>query len=164
MAKVRIDACDVAAAVCLGRVLNDRDCVARECRQTVLRDDRGSWRVLAIDTTYDAANLGGMIRSASAFGVDALLLSDDSCDAWYRRSVRVSMGHIFRVPVVRCVDLAATLRELQESAGLRCVHLYRPGRQPDCAQVSRLLVVSAADCAVGLALTFACAQELRCGD
>eukprot|EP01046_Picozoa_sp_COSAG06_P092933 COSAG06_NODE_39139_length_415_cov_195.212025_1_plen_56_part_10 len=56
-----------------------------------MRDDCESWRVLAIDTTYDAANLGGMIRSASAFGIDALLLSDDSCDAWYRRSVRVSM-------------------------------------------------------------------------
>lgn len=75
---------------------------ANEYRQNVLRDDRDSWRVLAIDTTYDTANLGGMIRSASAFGVDALLLSDDSCDAWYRRSVRVSMGHIFRVPGALC--------------------------------------------------------------
>lgn len=109
----------------------------------MLRDDRAWWRVLAIDTTYDAANLGGMIRSASAFGVDALLLSDDSCDAWYRRSVRVSMGHIFRVPVVRCTDLAATLRELQETAGLRCVHIYQTCGQPGFARVSRLLAVPA---------------------
>ena len=96
--------------------------VPEKRRKNVLRDDCASWRVLAIDTTYDAANLGGMIRSASAFGVDALLLSDDSCDAWYRRSVRVSMGHIFRVPVVRCPDLAGTLRELQDS-GLRYARL-----------------------------------------
>ncbi len=123
MAEVSIDASEIGLAAhpdsdWLFSVRNWWWC-ACDSRQNVLRDDRASWRVLAIDTTYDAANLGGMIRSASAFGVDALLLSDDSCDAWYRRSVRVSMGHIFRVPVVRCVDLAATLRELQDSAGLR---------------------------------------------
>ena len=58
-------------------------------------------RLLAIDRTGDAANLGGMVRSASAFGADAVLLSHDSCDPWYRRAVRVSMGHVCRVPVVR---------------------------------------------------------------
>ena len=86
-------------------------------RRTVLRESEPSWRILAIDTTYDPANLGGMIRSASAFGIDAVLLSADSVDAWYRRAVRVSMGHVFRVPVVRCADLAATLAQLEAEAG-----------------------------------------------
>ena len=65
----------------------------------------------------DAENLGGLIRSSSAFGIDAVLLSDNSCDAWYRRSVRTSMGHICRVPVVRC-SLPSTLTELNREFGL----------------------------------------------
>lgn len=74
-------------------------------------------RILAVDHTMDAENLGGLIRSSSAFGIDAVLLSDNSCDAWYRRSVRTSMGHICRVPVVRC-SLPSTLTELNREFGL----------------------------------------------
>jgi tRNA G18 (ribose-2'-O)-methylase SpoU len=75
-------------------------------------------RLLAVDHTGDASNLGGMVRSSSAFDVDAVLLSHDSCDPWYRRAVRTSMGHICRVPVVRCTSLAATLQELRREAGV----------------------------------------------
>jgi tRNA G18 (ribose-2'-O)-methylase SpoU len=66
-------------------------------------------RLLALDGICDTANLGSMVRCASAFGIDAIILSKDTCEAWYRRSIRVSMGHIFRVPVVRVDDLAAAL-------------------------------------------------------
>ena len=71
-------------------------------------------RVLALDGITDTANLGSMIRSASAFGVHVIVLSPDCCDAWYRRSVRVSMGHIFRVPCVRVRSLAETLTKLRQ--------------------------------------------------
>jgi tRNA G18 (ribose-2'-O)-methylase SpoU len=69
-------------------------------------------RLLALDGISDSANMGAMIRCAAAFGIDAMILSHDCCDAWYRRSVRVSMGNIFHVPVVRVDDLASTLRRL----------------------------------------------------
>jgi tRNA G18 (ribose-2'-O)-methylase SpoU len=69
-------------------------------------------RLLALDGVSDSANMGAMIRCAAAFEIDAIILSHDCCDAWYRRSVRVSMGHIFHVPVVRVDDLASTLRRL----------------------------------------------------
>lgn len=68
-------------------------------------------RLLALDGICDTANLGSMIRCASAFGVDALVLSKDCCEAWYRRSIRVSMGHIFRVPVVRVENLSETIQD-----------------------------------------------------
>ena len=68
-------------------------------------------RLLALDGVCDTANLGSMIRTASALGVDAIVLSADCCDEWYRRSVRVSMGHIFLVPVVRVTNLAAFLNK-----------------------------------------------------
>jgi tRNA G18 (ribose-2'-O)-methylase SpoU len=44
-----------------------------------------------------------------------MILSSDCCDAWYRRSVRVSMGYIFCVPVIRVNDLAGTLVHLREA-------------------------------------------------
>jgi SpoU rRNA Methylase family len=71
-------------------------------------------RLLAVDGVSDTANLGSMIRSASAFGVDAIVLSHTTCDAWYRRCIRVSMGHVFRVPTVRVKELASVLRLLRE--------------------------------------------------
>ena len=71
-------------------------------------------RLLAMDGISDTANMGSMIRSASAFGVAAILLSDDCCDAWYRRSVRISMGHVFNVPCVRVENLSKTLKTLRE--------------------------------------------------
>jgi tRNA(Leu) C34 or U34 (ribose-2'-O)-methylase TrmL len=75
-------------------------------------------RVVALDGVCDTANVGSVVRSASAFGVDALILSQDSCDVWYRKSVRVSMGHICRVPPVRVSSLAATIRRLQDELGV----------------------------------------------
>lgn len=72
------------------------------------REGSKKLRLLALDGICDTANLGSMVRCASAFGIDAIVISKDTCEAWYRRSIRVSMGHIFRVPVVRVNDLAAT--------------------------------------------------------
>lgn len=70
-------------------------------------------RVLALDGLVDAENVGSLLRSASCFDVDAVLLSQDCCDVWYRRCVRVSMGHVFHIPTFR-VDLPATLAAMRE--------------------------------------------------
>ena len=61
-------------------------------------------RLLALDAVSDTANLGSIIRTAAALSVDAIILSDDSCDAFYRQSVRVSMGHVINVPILRVGD------------------------------------------------------------
>lgn len=75
-----------------------------------------SVRLLALDGISDTANLGSMIRCASAFEVLAVVLSDNCCDAWYRRSIRVSMGHIFKVPCVRVGQLSSFLTTLRNSS------------------------------------------------
>lgn len=48
----------------------------------------------------DHENLGALFRNAAALGVDAVLLGPGCADPLYRRSVRVSMGHVLRVPFV----------------------------------------------------------------
>jgi len=61
----------------------------------VLRDAR---RIVVIEAVTDTTNIGAIFRSAAALGIDAVLLTRDSCDPLNRRAVRVSMGSVFLVP------------------------------------------------------------------
>ena len=55
-------------------------------------------RVVVIDAVTDTTNIGAIYRSAAALGIDAVLLTRDTCDPLNRRAVRVSMGSVFLVP------------------------------------------------------------------
>lgn len=46
----------------------------------------------------DTTNIGAIFRSAAALGIDAILLTRNSCDPLNRRAVRVSMGSVFLIP------------------------------------------------------------------
>src|SRR5580700_8542897 len=52
-------------------------------------------------------NLGSLIRISAAFGASAMLLGERCCDPWFRQTVRVSMGTIFSLPILRSKDLLA---------------------------------------------------------
>ncbi|GAA4851975.1 TrmH family RNA methyltransferase [Saccharopolyspora rosea] len=59
----------------------------------------GRSRNLAVlEGVGDHENLGALFRNAAALGVDGVLLGAGCSDPLYRRSVRVSMGHVLRVP------------------------------------------------------------------
>ncbi|WP_433800134.1 TrmH family RNA methyltransferase [Actinomycetospora sp. CA-084318] len=57
-------------------------------------------RVAVLEGVNDHENLGALFRNAAALGVDAVLLAPGCADPLYRRSVRVSMGHVLHVPFV----------------------------------------------------------------
>ena len=59
---------------------------------------RNARRVVVIDAVTDTTNIGAIFRSAAALGIDAVLLTSDTCDPLNRRAVRVSMGSVFLVP------------------------------------------------------------------
>ena len=59
---------------------------------------KGASRVVVIEAVTDTTNIGAIFRSAAALGIDAVLLTRDSCDPLNRRAVRVSMGSVFLVP------------------------------------------------------------------
>lgn len=63
--------------------------------EDVCRDAR---RIVVIDGVVDTTNIGAIFRSAAALGIDAVLLTRNSCDPLNRRAVRVSMGSVFLVP------------------------------------------------------------------
>ncbi|HZC72906.1 MAG TPA: RNA methyltransferase [Jatrophihabitans sp.] len=60
----------------------------------------GAERVAVLEGLNDFENLGSLFRNAAAFGVQAVLLDVRCADPLYRRCVRVSMGHVLRVPFV----------------------------------------------------------------
>jgi tRNA G18 (ribose-2'-O)-methylase SpoU len=62
-------------------------------------------------------NLGSLIRISSAFGADAIILGSRSSDPFYRLSIRVSMGTIFSLPIVRSGDLPGDLARLRNEFG-----------------------------------------------
>ena len=69
-------------------------------------------RLLILEGSNDHQNLGVISRSARALGIDALLLDPTCADPFYRRSVRVSMGELLHLPVVRCAAWPDSLRRV----------------------------------------------------
>jgi len=66
-------------------------------------------RIMAFESLRDPGNLGTVIRSASAFGVDTLLLSDDCADIYNPKTLRGAMGAIFSREILICRDFPETL-------------------------------------------------------
>lgn len=63
--------------------------------EEICRDAR---RIVVLHGVCDTTNVGAIFRSAAALGMDAVLMTSDSCDPLNRRAVRVSMGSVFLVP------------------------------------------------------------------
>ena len=64
-------------------------------------DLRPGGRYLLLENMQDPGNLGAVIRTADAFGADALLLSPDAADCYAPRVLRGAMGSVFRLPIHR---------------------------------------------------------------
>jgi TrmH family RNA methyltransferase len=73
-------------------------------------------RYLVLDTVQDPGNVGTILRTADALGADGLLLVGACADLYNPKTVRATMGAVFRCPAWRC-----TVPELREL--LRCSEL-----------------------------------------
>lgn len=73
---------------------------------------RAGGLLLAVEGLNDHENLGALYRNAAAFGVSGMLLDPTSADPFYRRSVRVSLGHVLAVPTAALAPLPRGLAVL----------------------------------------------------
>ena len=71
--------------------------------------------VVLLESVRDPANVGAIIRSAAAFGVDRLILSEDCADVYNAKAVRASMGTLFGQTVDRVGDLRGVIGQLRAS-------------------------------------------------
>lgn len=71
-------------------------------------------KFLALENVQDPNNLGTILRSAEAFGVSGIILSDDCCDIYNPKVVRGSMGAVFRIPFKLCSSITRFLSDNPE--------------------------------------------------
>lgn len=75
----------------------------------------GGTRLLVLEGVNDHENLGALFRNAAAFGVDGVLLDPTCADPLYRRSVRVSLGHVLHVPFARAKAWSDAIDRLHDA-------------------------------------------------
>ncbi|QBJ97366.1 RNA methyltransferase [Rhodococcus sp. ABRD24] len=76
---------------------------------------RGARTVAVLEGVNDHENIGSMFRNAAGLGVDAILFGASCADPLYRRAVRVSMGHVLRVPFAPVPEWPRGLNILRDS-------------------------------------------------
>jgi tRNA G18 (ribose-2'-O)-methylase SpoU len=69
--------------------------------------------VAVLEGLNDHENIGALFRNAAAFGVGGVLLDPTCADPLYRRSVRVSVGHVLHVPFARVAPWPTGLAQLR---------------------------------------------------
>ncbi len=76
---------------------------------------------VAVDGLTNAENLGVLVRNCAAFGVQGLIVGETSSSPYLRRSVRNSMGTVFRLPVVHPTSLIQALMDMHTKYGIRTI-------------------------------------------
>ena len=73
-------------------------------------------KAIFLFSVRDPSNLGAVIRSSVAFGIDHIVLSEDCADIYSPKTVRSAMGSLFRVKVTTVKDSGAFIKAAQENS------------------------------------------------
>ena len=96
-------------------------------------------RILMAESIRDLGNLGTVIRSCYALGIDKLVLSSDCADIYNPKTIRAAMGAIFRLPTVT-VDTAerscAVRTRVTQGRRIYATALHRESRDIGDVQLS----------------------------
>ncbi len=60
----------------------------------------GAGRLVLLDGVQDPGNVGTILRTAEALGFDGVVLSPECADIWSPKTLRASMGSVFRLPCI----------------------------------------------------------------
>ena len=89
----------------------------------------------------DPGNLGTIIRSARAMGIDCLILSSDCADLYHPRTIRGAMGALFSLPTLTVSDPVGSVAALQKCG----YSLYATALTPSACDV-RTVEITASTC------------------
>ncbi len=82
------------------------------CKKKKESDDLGS-HILLVDDVQDPGNLGTIIRSAVAFNIDTVVLSNNTVDLYNPKTIRSTQGMFFHINVIRR-DIKTTIEKIKE--------------------------------------------------
>lgn len=102
-----------------------------------------SGNVIILESLRDAGNLGTVIRTAAAFGIPNVLMSDDCADLYNPKTLRGAMGAAFGANIAVSHDLADSIRQLKAEG--RAVYAAMPSGE---AYDVRELCFGSDDCIV----------------
>lgn len=71
--------------------------------------------LVVLENITDHTNVGAIFRSVAALGADAVLVTPECADPFYRRSIRVSMGTVLQVPWTRIPNWPSGIAQLREA-------------------------------------------------
>jgi RNA methyltransferase, TrmH family len=100
--------------------------------------------VLALDDVQDPGNVGALIRTAAAAGVDQVWLSEHCAFAWSVKTLRAAQGAHFHVPMASSVELSAALAAFEgvcyatlprEAEGIEVRSLFETAFSENCVLV-----------------------------
>ena len=112
-AKIQLVTQEVLATI--ATTVNPDGVVATAVRQTARSPVISETKLgLAVERLQDPGNLGTIIRTAVATGVDGLWLSQDSVDFDHPKLLRASVGEWFRLPMATTPDLSSIVRQHQQ--------------------------------------------------
>ena len=82
---------------------------------------------MVLDNLQDPGNLGTIVRTAEGAGVNAVFLSKESVDIYNPKTIRSTMGSIYRMPVVYVEDLISLL-EMFKAKGIKSYAAHLEGK------------------------------------
>ena len=81
--------------------------------EDVLGKAHNKSKIIALERLQDPGNMGTIIRTAEAAGVDVILASDDCVDIYNPKVTRATMGGILRMPIIVCDNLCQVIEQLK---------------------------------------------------
>lgn len=98
------------------------DCVGvAEQKHFDISEAKEKSKILLLESIKDAGNLGTILRTAAAFGVDFIFLYGDCVDLYNPKVVRASVGSLWKVPIayIKSIDsLKENFKDYQKIATL----------------------------------------------
>lgn len=76
--------------------------------------------LMILENLQDPGNLGTIVRTGEGAGITGVIMSKQTVDIYNPKTIRATMGSIFRVPILYVEDLKATIQLLHE----RGIHTY----------------------------------------
>lgn len=76
--------------------------------------------LLLLEDIQDPGNLGTMVRTGEGAGITGVIMSSQTVDIYNPKTIRATMGSVYRVPFLYVEDLGETVRFLQKNN----IHVY----------------------------------------
>ena len=83
---------------------------------------------LLLEDIQDPGNLGTMLRTGEGAGVDGVIMTEGTVDIYNPKTIRSTMGSLYRMPFFYTEDMAATIALLQNE-GIRVYAAHLQGKQ-----------------------------------